>query len=100
MTLQEQHFNQVIERLKYACSAAGSVGLGNYTRVHKKDLDELLKAFEAKSPVPDKDAAAKLERVRHFLTPESANREQLQEAVNLAVDVLAVAKTRGVEPEL
>lgn len=100
MTLAENHFQQVLARLKYACSAAGSVGLGNYTRVHKKDLDEMLKAFEDKRPVPDKDMAAKLERVRHFLTPETADREQLQEAVNLAVDVLAVGKTRGVEPEL
>jgi hypothetical protein len=98
------HIQQVIERLTYAASKAGSIGLGEYTRVHKKDLATLLEAFAGKSHSADEptllDLQSRLDRVRHYLTPEACDKDQLQEAVNLAVEVLAVGKSRGVTPEL
>ena len=97
------HLVAVIERLKYAGSKAGSIGLGEYTRVHKKDLATLVEAFEQKAsddaPLA-RELQDRLERVRHFLTPETASKAELREAVDLAVNVLAVGKTRGVDPEL
>lgn len=97
----------VVERLKYAASKAGSIGLGEYTRVHKKDLSVLIEAFEQKIVTLNSDDAPlvrdlqeKLDRVRHFLSPETASKAELKEAVDLAVTVLAVGKTRGVEPSL
>lgn len=101
------HFDTVLERLTYATTKAGSVGLGEYTRVHKKDLAILIEAFKGKivslkmDDVPvTRELTERLDRVRYFLTPESATKAQLQEAVDLAVYVLATGKARGVEPQL
>jgi hypothetical protein len=101
------HIAAVIERLKYAASKAGSIGLGEYTRVHKKDLSTLIEAFEAFEDKPAREdepvaanLQARLDRVKHFLSPESASKAELQEAVDLATNVLAVGAARGVKPDL
>lgn len=97
----------VLDRLKYACSKAGSIGLGEYTRVHKRDLATLIEAFEGKVVTMKADDAplvmdlqTRLDRVRHFLSPETATKSELQEAVDLATNVLAVGASRGIKPEL
>jgi len=102
-----KHMDSVVERLKYAASKAGSIGLGEYTRVHKKDLSILIEAFESKIATLDasdaplvRDLQDRLDKVRYFLTPESASQEELREAVDLAINVLAVGAARGVKPEL
>jgi uncharacterized protein YheU (UPF0270 family) len=97
------NLDAVIERLNYAASKAGSIGMGEYTRVHKKDLATLLEAFAEREGTDAplvRDLTARIERVKHFLTPESASKTELQEAVDLAVNVLAVGAARGVKPEL
>jgi hypothetical protein len=94
----------IVERLKYAASRAGSIGMGEYTRVHKKDLASLIDAFENNQPTGQvanaEDLQKRLNRVKHFLTPESASKVELQEAVDLATNVLAVGAARGVKPDL
>jgi hypothetical protein len=101
------HLATVVERLKYAASKAGSIGLGEYTRVHKKDLSILIEAFDNKiatlntSDLPlARELTEKLDRVKYFLTPETATKEQLQEAVDLATNVLAVGAARGVKADI
>lgn len=99
------HFASVIERLKYAGSKAGSIGLGEYTRVHKRDLATLIEAYETAKPVADDQPTIismqmRLDRVKHFLTPEAATDAELRDVVNLALEVLAVGQSRGIKPEL
>lgn len=102
-----KHLDTVVERLKYAASKAGSIGLGEYTRVHKKDLSILIEAFESKiatlntSDLPlTRELTEKLDRVKYFLTPETATKEQLQEAVDLATNVIAVGSARGIKADI
>lgn len=115
--IKDDYLAAVIGRLRYAISAAGSVGLGQYTRVHRKDLETLLEAHidlaqtrvvVSSAKIVDGDVTrlaydemvSKVNRVKPFLTPESATDDQLRDIVDLALNVLAVGKTRGVEPEL
>lgn len=97
----------VVDRLKYACTKAGSIGLGEYTRVHKRDLATLIEAFEGKVVTMKADDAplvldlqTRLDRVKHFLSPETASKSELREAVDLAANVIAVGQSRGVKVEL
>lgn len=40
------NMDTVLGRLEYAASKAGSIGLGEYTRVHKKDLSTLIESYK------------------------------------------------------
>lgn len=99
------HLAAVVERLKYAASKAGSIGLGEYTRVHKKDLSTLIEALIGRPPPPAdvplvRDLQERLDRVRYFLAPDAADDVQLREAVDLATNILVVAAARGIKPDI
>lgn len=85
---QTAYFTRGIERLKYATTPAGSQGLGEYCRVHKRDLTALLDDWARI------DEAFRKAHV--FLSPKDYDDAALGRASIAARALLDEAEKRGI----